>query len=127
MRRFESRRDDPLKSWKLTEEDWHNRAKRQEYEAAVEEMLERTDHHLGPGPGRTENKRYARVKVLHTVISRIEEGMRRTGMEPPPSRGADFDPLIYLGQAGLGDAPDAEPDSPRPRTFDPVARSPVRA
>jgi AMP-polyphosphate phosphotransferase len=95
LRRFESRRDDPLKSWKLTKEDWHNRAKRQEYEAAVEEMLERTDHHLGPWDlVEAENKRYARVKVLHTVISRIEEGMRRNGMEPPPSRGADFDPLI---------------------------------
>jgi polyphosphate kinase 2 (PPK2 family) len=95
LRRFESRRDDPLKSWKLTKEDWHNRAKRQEYEAAVEEMLERTDHHLARWDlVEAENKRYARVKVLHTVISRIEEGMRRNGMEPPPSRGADFDPLI---------------------------------
>jgi polyphosphate kinase 2 (PPK2 family) len=55
-------------------------------------MLERTDHHLGPWDlVEAENKRYARVKVLHTVISRIEEGMRRNGMEPPPSQGADFD------------------------------------
>jgi hypothetical protein len=34
------------------------------------------------------------VKVIQTVISRIEEGMRRNGMEPPPSRGDDFDPLM---------------------------------
>jgi polyphosphate kinase 2 (PPK2 family) len=35
LRRFESRRDDALKTWKLTPEDWHNRDKRPEYEAAV--------------------------------------------------------------------------------------------
>src|SRR5215217_6609312 len=39
LARFESRRDDPLRSWKLTEEDWRNRGKRADYEAAVEEML----------------------------------------------------------------------------------------
>jgi polyphosphate kinase 2 (PPK2 family) len=95
LRRFESRREDPLKGWKLTKEDWHNRAKRPEYEAAVEEMLERTDHHLAPWDlVEGESKRYARVKVVHTVISRIEDGMRRHGMEPPPSRGADFDPVV---------------------------------
>ena len=36
-------RADPLKRWKLTEEDWRNREKRAAYEEAVEEMLERTD------------------------------------------------------------------------------------
>jgi polyphosphate kinase 2 (PPK2 family) len=93
MRRFESRRDDPLKSWKLTPDDWHNRDKRPEYEVAVAEMLERTDHSLAPWDLiEAENKRYARVKVIHTVIARIEEGMRRHGMEPPVSVGADFDP-----------------------------------
>ena len=28
LRRFERRRDDPLKAWKLTDEDWRNREKR---------------------------------------------------------------------------------------------------
>src|ERR671921_651237 len=44
LRRFESRRKDPYRAWKLTDEDWRNREKRPHYEAAVEEMLERTDH-----------------------------------------------------------------------------------
>jgi polyphosphate kinase 2 (PPK2 family) len=57
-------------------------------------MLEGTDHHLGPWDlVAAENKRYARVAVIHTVIARIEEGMRRHGIEPPRSRGADFDPV----------------------------------
>ena len=92
LRRFESRRDDPLKNWKLTPDDWHNRDKRAEYEAAVAEMLERTDHSLAPWDLiEAENKRYARVKVIHTVIARIEDGMRQHGTEPPPSVGAAFD------------------------------------
>jgi polyphosphate kinase 2 (PPK2 family) len=85
-------RDDPLKTWKLTPEDWHNRDKRPEYETAVAEMLERTDHWLAPWDLiEAENKRYARVQVINTVIARIEDGMRRYGMEVPPSVGADFD------------------------------------
>jgi polyphosphate kinase 2 (PPK2 family) len=86
LRRFERRRDDPLKRWKLTDEDWRNRAKRAEYEAAVEDMLERTDHPAGPWqlvPG--ESKRFARVCVLETTIALIEAGMRERGVEPPPS------------------------------------------
>ena len=38
-----------------------------------------------------ENKPYARVKILRTVVERMEDGMRRWGIEPPPSTGADFD------------------------------------
>ena len=60
--------------------------KRAEYAAAVEDMLARTDQqpharwHLIEG----DSKRYARVKVIRTVIDEIEEGMRRHGIEPPP-------------------------------------------
>jgi polyphosphate kinase 2 (PPK2 family) len=92
LRRFESRRDDPLKSWKLTPDDWHNRERRPDYEVAAEEMFERTDHALGRWDLiEAESKRYARVKVIRTVISRIEDGMRRHGFEPPTSKGVDFD------------------------------------
>ena len=83
LRRFKRRERDPLKRWKLTDEDWRNRDKRQEYEVAVEEMLERTDTeharwHLVPG----ESKRYARVFVIETAIAEIERGMRARGLEP---------------------------------------------
>jgi AMP-polyphosphate phosphotransferase len=91
-RRFESRQADPLKSWKLNDEDWRNREKRGQYEVAVEDMLKHTDHELAPWDLiEAENKRYARVKVFETVIARVEDGMRRWGIEPPPSTGADFD------------------------------------
>ena len=53
LERFERRSRDPLKQWKLTDEDWRNREKRPAYEAAVEEMLERTDAPQAPwSPGR---------------------------------------------------------------------------
>ena len=92
LRRFEARKENSLKSWKLTDEDWRNREKRDAYEAAVEDMLERTEHPLGPWDLiEGENKRYARVKVVETTNQRIEEGMLRNGIEPPPSRGLDFD------------------------------------
>jgi polyphosphate kinase 2 (PPK2 family) len=90
LRRFEARQKDRLKSWKLTEEDWRNREKRADYDAAVEDMLERTEHPLGPWDLiEAENKRYARVKVIETVIARIEEGMRREGCDVPPAESAD--------------------------------------
>jgi AMP-polyphosphate phosphotransferase len=86
LKRFEERRDNPLKSWKLTPDDWENRRKRPEYADAIEEMLERTDHEAAPWDVvEAESKKYARVKVVETVIERVEAGMRAQGIEPPPS------------------------------------------
>jgi AMP-polyphosphate phosphotransferase len=85
LKRFEKRKEDPLKSWKLTDDDWRNRGRREEYAQAVEDMVARTSiephatWHLIPA----DSKRYARVAVIETVISEIEEGMRRQDVEPP--------------------------------------------
>jgi polyphosphate kinase 2 (PPK2 family) len=84
LKRFEKRRDDPVKTWKLTEEDWQNRGKRTQYLEAVEEMVDRTDHEAAPWHlVEADDKKYARVKVVETVIERIEQGMRAAGIEPP--------------------------------------------
>jgi polyphosphate kinase 2 (PPK2 family) len=84
LKRFEARANDPLKSWKLTDEDWRNREKRHAYARAVEDMLERTDHELARWQlVEADSKRYARVKVLETVIAEIEDGMRERGFAPP--------------------------------------------
>ena len=90
LKRFEARARDPLKAWKLTDEDWRNREKRPLYEQAVEDMLARTDHqparwHLVEG----DSKRYARVKVVETTVAEIEAGMRARGLAPPLVRGGD--------------------------------------
>ena len=85
LRRFRRRAADPLKRWKLTDEDWRNRAKRPAYEQAVEDMLERTDHELGRWQlVEADSKRFARVKVVETVIEQVDLGMRQLGFEPAP-------------------------------------------
>ena len=84
LKRFERRKEDPLKSWKLTDEDWRNREKRDAYAEAVEDMLARTDEPTRPWSLiEGDSKRWARVAVIDTVIARIEEGMREWGIEPP--------------------------------------------
>jgi polyphosphate kinase 2 (PPK2 family) len=84
LERFEKRGHDPVKQWKLTEDDWDNRAKRPAYLEACEEMFERTDTEVAPWHlVEAESKKYARVKVVETVIERIERGMRERGIEPP--------------------------------------------
>jgi polyphosphate kinase 2 (PPK2 family) len=76
LKRFEKRAKDPLKSWKLTPDDWRNREKRPHYAAAIEEMLERTDRPFAPWHlVEAESKRYARVKVVETVCARIEAAL----------------------------------------------------
>jgi polyphosphate kinase 2 (PPK2 family) len=73
LKRFRKREKDPLKAWKLTDEDWRNREKRGAYEEAIEEMLERTDRAQAPWTlVEGDNKRFARVKVIETVIAAME-------------------------------------------------------
>jgi polyphosphate kinase 2 (PPK2 family) len=84
LQRFESRQSDPLRAWKLTDEDWRNRGKRGAYESAVEEMFVRTEHpgapwHVIAG----DNKPYARVQVLRTVCDALEAGLRSEGFDVP--------------------------------------------
>ena len=73
LRRFNDRQNDPNKQWKITDEDWRNRDKWDAYEAAVNEMLVRTDTSYAPWTVvEGNNKYYARLKVLKTVIDLFE-------------------------------------------------------
>lgn len=72
LARFESRADDPLKTWKLTDEDWRNRDKRAAYTQAVEDMVARTSTSRAPWHlVAAESKRTGRVQVLETVVAEI--------------------------------------------------------
>ena len=76
LRRFESRSGDPLRRWKLTEEDWRNRDKRAAYEVAVDEMLARTDRPVAPWlvvPA--DDKPSARARVVEHVCARVAESV----------------------------------------------------
>lgn len=72
LRRFSERQETPYKSWKLTEEDWRNREKWDQYAAAVDEMLIKTSTTYAPWTVVEGNcKWYARVKVLKTLSTML--------------------------------------------------------
>lgn len=74
LRRFTDRQNDPMKQWKITDEDWRNREKWDAYEEAVNEMLVRTDTSFAPWTVvEGNNKYYARLKVLKTIVELFEK------------------------------------------------------
>lgn len=76
LKRFEARQADPDKNWKITEEDWRNREKMDEYKMAVDEMILRTSTKNAPWTVVEANsKYYARIKALHTVCDAIEKAL----------------------------------------------------
>jgi AMP-polyphosphate phosphotransferase len=76
LKRFQKREADPLRRWKLTDEDWRNRKKIDVYNEAVEEMFDQTDHELAPWHIVSgEQKRWARIVVIETLIERIEQAI----------------------------------------------------
>ena len=74
--RFEDRKVKPYKRWKLTTEDWRNRAKWYEYELAAHDMVKYTSTHVSPWeliPA--DNKNYTRIKVLKTFGDYLEKAL----------------------------------------------------
>lgn len=78
LRRFEARKVDSYKQWKITDEDWRNRAKWRKYEVAVSDMLQQTSTTYAPWTIlEANNKLYGRIKALKTVSKALEEGLAR--------------------------------------------------
>ena len=76
--RFNERQGSPEKQWKITDEDWRNRAKWPQYEAAVNEMLQKTNTAAAPWTVvEANNKQFARLKVLQTVITAVERRLEQ--------------------------------------------------
>jgi polyphosphate kinase 2 (PPK2 family) len=74
LERFTLRQNTPEKQWKITDEDWRNREKWDLYEVAVDEMLQKTNTEFAPWYVLESNdKKYARIKALKTVIKEIEK------------------------------------------------------
>ncbi len=74
--RFKSRQETPEKQWKITDEDWRNREKWDEYEKAVDEMIVKTSTKGAPWHVIEANdKRYARIKVLEIVVDALEKAL----------------------------------------------------
>ena len=83
LRRFEARKLTPHKTWKLTDEDWRNRDKWTPYLESVEDMLLKTSTLHAPWTVvEGEDKRWARVKVLRTVVQLITAARAAAEQEP---------------------------------------------
>jgi len=75
-RRFRARAETPYKRWKLTDEDWRNREKWDDYEQAVNEMVERTSTLNAPWTLIEGNdKKFARLKVIRELCRRLEKAV----------------------------------------------------
>ena len=76
LERFNDRQNNPEKRWKITDEDWRNREKWDQYEDAVNEMLKKTSTAYAPWHIlESVDKKYARIKALKIVIKEIEKAI----------------------------------------------------
>jgi polyphosphate:AMP phosphotransferase len=97
LRRFKERERVPYKQHKITEEDWRNREKWEDYKLAVNEMVIRTSTENAPWHLIAGNdKKYARIAVLEAVTERMSAALKdpemgRSGYLPctlrPPKEG----------------------------------------
>lgn len=72
LKRFKLRQADPYKHWKINDEDWRNRAKWSQHNAAAEDMFAKTSTSIAPWtviPG--DFKWYARVQFAKTIYERV--------------------------------------------------------
>ena len=84
LRRFQERERIAYKQWKLTDEDWRNREKWNAYEEAVNDMLLRTSTATAPWTIVEGNdKWYARVKALRTLVEVLSRELNHQPAEPP--------------------------------------------
>lgn len=76
LRRFEERQQISFKRFKITDEDWRNREKWDDYQAAVSDMIDRTSTLHAPWTVvEAEDKNFARIKILKTLCERIEQAV----------------------------------------------------
>ncbi len=76
LARFEARAADPAKSWKLTDEDWRNREKYDEYKEAVNDMFRLTSTEFAPWIVlESDDKHYARIQALRAINEALEARM----------------------------------------------------
>ena len=76
LRRFRHRLTDPLKRWKLSYEDFRNRGRWQDYEKAIEDMVEKTSSRRAPWhvvPAN--NKPYGRLAAFRVITDRLSKGV----------------------------------------------------
>lgn len=77
LRRFKAREEIPYKNWKITEEDWRNRGKWEEYEMAVADMIQKTSTTYAPWTVVASNDKYfSRIQVLETFVETVSTKLK---------------------------------------------------
>ena len=77
LERFTERQNNPEKQWKITDEDWRNREKWDQYEEAVNEMLKKTSTTFAPWHIlESVDKKYARIEALKIIIKELEKALK---------------------------------------------------
>lgn len=85
-KRFQKMEKDPLLSWHVQPEDWEHHKKYDQYALAIEEMMMKTDTEWGPWViVEATDLRWARVKVMKTIIERLEEALTARGKQVLPT------------------------------------------
>ena len=78
LKRFQDRQNTPSKRWKITDEDWRNREKWDEYQAAVDEMIAKTSTEFAPWNIVPSNdKLFARIYILNVLNNIIKEHLKK--------------------------------------------------
>lgn len=76
LERFEDRQETPYKQFKLTDDDWRNRDRWQDYVQAASDMLARTNTSFAPWcMVATNDKRTARIMVLDHAIAQLTKAL----------------------------------------------------
>lgn len=77
LERFKERERINYKSWKITDEDWRNRAKWEDYQAAAQDMVLKTSTQNAPWTlVEANDKLYSRIKVLRTVAEKLRQALK---------------------------------------------------
>ena len=101
LRRFLGRANDPLKQWKLSGIDVKGLSKWDEYSHAIHETLTRT--HTGHAPWtvvRAEDKRRARLAVIHSVLASIDYAGRDDDLVKPADPKITGGPEMWVDENG---------------------------
>lgn len=78
LKRFKERQAEPLKHWKINDEDWRNRRKWNQHNEAAVAMFEKTSTKIAPWTVIAANyKWYARVKFAETVYKKVASELRK--------------------------------------------------
>ena len=78
LRRFKAREKTSFKQFKITPDDWRNRKRWDAYEVAVCDMVDRTSSEIAPWTlVEAEDKYFARIKILKTIVDRLERALKQ--------------------------------------------------